>query len=271
MTDQAEGVPVVEASGRGRAATRDARRSLIAEQVIRRGTLTIDELVHAVGVSPMTIYRDVAALEDAGVLRRSRGNVSALATSLHEAGATMRLDQNPGLKTELAKAVASRITPGMSLMIDDSTSGVFVLRALEGVVPLTVVTNSMLVARELEHRPSVQLFVTGGLYQGWAEALLGRATVDMVRSMHVDVALLSASGVSEGRLYHPHEDAGDVKRAMMESARTKILLLDHTKFHRHALHEFAHVRDFDLVVVDDQLAPGIIASLRDSGVELLIV
>lgn len=241
------------------------RHVAIAEQVIRRGSVTIEELVEATGVSMMTIYRDISALEEAGLVQRHRGRVNAIASGLHEAGAGFRLEQQVSLKQDMAGHVAKLIKPGSSLMLDDSTSGVYVLRAIRGVLPLTVITNSLLVGREVETSPDVKLFISGGEYQPWAEALMGPSAVAMLSGMRSDICLLSASGIADGECYHPYQDVVEVKRAMIKSARMSILMLDHSKFSRRALHSFAKLTDFDLVVVDSATSEEDRQMLRDYG------
>lgn len=257
-------------TGRGSASDQQERRLMIAERVVARGTVTVDELASAAGVSAMTIYRDVAALEEAGIVQRGRGTVSAMATGLHEASASFRLDQNVALKQALGHAVAQRINPGMALMLDDSTSGVWALRALD-VTPLTVITNSLLVAREVGHSSGVRLIVAGGTYQPWAESLMGSATVAQLGELRADVAILSASGIADGRCFHPHEDASQIKRQMMASARRRFLILDHTKFARRALYSFAALTEFDTVFTDDGVDENMRRALTETGVPLEVV
>lgn len=257
-------------AGRGSSAGQRARQRQLGEYVIKRGTVSIDDLVAMMGVSTMTIYRDVAALEEAGLVQRQRGQVVASASSLQEASASFRLEQNAATKQAMARALAPRIVPGSSLMLDDSTSGVWVLRALEGVSPLTVVTNSLLVTQELERRDDVRLFVTGGEYQAWARSMMGAATVSVIESMHVDFCVVSASGIVDGQCQHPYEDVARVKRAMLQQARTKVLVADHTKFARRALHTFAKLEEFDLVVVDAAAGPELLDAARRAGVEVVV-
>ncbi|MGA4508178.1 DeoR/GlpR family DNA-binding transcription regulator [Propionibacteriaceae bacterium G1746] len=227
-----------------------ARRHAIAELVFRRGSASMDELVTAVGVSLMTLYRDIAALEEAGILTRHRGKVSALASGLHEAGAGFRLETNVEAKAEMAALVARMIAPGSSILLDDSTSGAWVLRALHDLTPLTVITNSLLVAREVSTRSDVKLLLTGGEYQAWADAMLGPTALAMLATVRADYCLLSASGLEDGVAYHPYQDVAEVKRAMLRAGRRKVLMLDHTKFARRALHAFADLGEFDTVLVD---------------------
>lgn len=257
----------VKGRGRGSAGALRERRMTIAERVVKNGSASVDELVELTGVSAMTVYRDIEALEEAGVLLRHRGQVTAVATGLNEIAASIRVNQNAELKQEVARVVAERIRPGSSIMVDDSTTALWVLRMLD-VVPITVVTNSMLVARELERRSGVRLFVTGGEYQVWAEAMLGQNTTDVIAGIRADYCLVSASGISDLQCFHPYEDCVQVKRAMMASSAESILLLDHTKLNRRALHTFASMTDFDLVIVDAETPAALIAELRDRGVRI---
>lgn len=252
-------------TGRGSAGEQRRRRVLIADLVVKAGTVALDDLVEATGVSPMTVYRDLAALEEAGVVLRQRGQVSAVATGLHEAGASFRLNQNVEPKQEMAATVARRIRPGSSVMLDDSTSGVWLVQALEDVVPITVITNSMLVARTVERRSGFRLLVTGGEFQSWAESLMGKWANESIGKIRADFCAISASGISDGQCFHPYEDVAEVKRAMMNASQTKILLLDHTKFSRRALHSFGRVTDFDLVIVDSATPAAEVAGLRRLG------
>ena len=244
-----------DAGGRTVHSSQTARRHAIAELVFRRGSVSMDELVSAIGVSLMTLYRDIAALEEAGILTRQRGRVSALASGLHEAGATFRLETNTEAKAEMAAHIARHITPGSSLLLDDSTSGAWVLRALHDVTPLTVITNSLLVAREASTRPDVKLLLTGGEFQPWAEAMLGPTALAMLATVRADYCILSASGLEDGVAYHPYQDVAEVKRAMLRAGRRKILMLDHSKFTRKALHAFAELGEFDTVLVDSRTSP----------------
>ncbi|MEL4504918.1 DeoR/GlpR family DNA-binding transcription regulator [Luteococcus sp. H138] len=256
--------------GRGSLSAQRARHQAIAEAVIKRGSIKVDALAAATGVSLMTIYRDVAALEEAGIVQRQRGQVLAVAGSLQEAAAGFRLEQNADVKGAMAAVLAPLVKPGSSLILDDSTSGVWLLRALDVVSPLTVVTNSLLVAQEVERRDDLRLIVAGGEYQPWAQALMGPTTVATLEAMHADLCVLSASGVVDDHCMHPYEDVVSVKKAMLAAASTKVLMLDHTKFKRQALHSFAHLRDFDIIVVDARTPLETRRRLEAMGVRVLV-
>lgn len=254
--------------GRGSVGALRERRMAIAERVVKNGSASVDELVDLTGVSAMTVYRDIESLEEAGVLIRHRGQVTAVATGLNEIGASIRVNQNADLKQEVARVVVEQIRPGSSILVDDSTTALWVLRMLE-LVPLTVVTNSMLVARELERRSGIRLFVTGGEYQAWSEAMVGQTTTHVIADIRADYCLVSASGISDLLCYHPYEDCAQVKRAMMASADKSILLLDHTKLDRRALHTFASMTDFDQVIMDSRTPDEAIEELRGKGVRVV--
>ncbi len=234
--------------------TQQARQLAVVELVLRRGSVSVESISTQMGVSVMTAYRDISTLEEAGLLQRDRGRVTAVASGLHEASAAFRLEQQPDTKAALAKVVAERIAPGSSLMLDDSTSGIFVLRALNPGTPLTVITNSLLVARETNSMPNVKLFMTGGEYHGWADALLGPTTLKNLAGLDADYCVMSASGIENGHCFHPYENVAAVKQAMLSSARFSVLLLESGKLRRHALHAFARLDDFNLVLVDNRIS-----------------
>lgn len=252
---------------KGRALTADGvqRRNRIVEIVAKAGAVSVDELSETFGVSPVTVYRDLAELVATGMIIRSRGIVTAAGSGLQEAPARFRLGQHTAEKSEIAAHAATLVPRGSAVLLDDSTTGVLAVRELREHTPLTVVTNSLLVAREVEQAVGVRLFVLGGEYHQWADALLGRSTTQAIGGIAADLCLISVSGVIDGVAYHPYEEVAEVKQAMMRSAARTIALVDHTKFDRRALHVVAPLQDFDVVVVDRGTSPALVARLRDDG------
>lgn len=246
------------------------RRRQLLELIGEQGNVAIEDLVASAGVSPMTVYRDLDALEEEGLINRpQRGVVAPVASRLNEVSAALRMEQHSAEKAAIARRASKLIPPGSSVLVDDSTSAIWVLRELAG-VPLTVITNSLLVARELERRSNARLFVTGGEYQPWAESLLGKPTLDMIANLRADYCLVSSSGMSDNQCFHPYEGVAQVKQAMIAAAEHPVLLVDHTKFARRALHRFADLADFQSVVVDDGTDPSIIQGMKDQGVDVLV-
>lgn len=246
------------------------RQLAILDALIRNGTLTVERLAELCAVSTMTVYRDLAVLEERGIVQRNRGHVVAVASGMHEADAGFRIEQSTREKRAVAAAASHLVPPGGSVMVDDSTSGVWLLRELPSETPLTVITNSLLVADEVAERAATKLIVAGGTYQGWARSLMGPSAVTFIRSMRADFCFLSASGVRGLSCFHPYQENVEVKRAMLESAEERVLLLDHTKLHRRALFEFARLDEFDRVFIDRGASPAEVENLRSAGVAVTV-
>lgn len=252
-------------SGRRPSGKQQDRRRKITELVMAEGNLRIDDLVETVGASAMTVYRDLADLESQGLVHRNRGYVSAASSLLYEAASEYRLQQNTAEKEEIARAAAELIEPGQALVLDDSTTGVYLARLLPERAPLTVVTNHRGVFGELAGVPGISLICVGGDYLPWADAFVGGMALDALRNLRVDLAIMSVSAVTDGICCYPQQEMVQIKKAMLASARRRVLYVDHTKFRRRALHAVAPVEDFDVVIVDSQTTSADIEVLRDRG------
>jgi DeoR/GlpR family transcriptional regulator of sugar metabolism len=252
-------------SSRRPSGKQQARRRKITELVMAEGTLRIDDLVSTVGASAMTVYRDLSDLESQGLVHRNRGYVSAASSLLYEAASEYRLQQNTAEKEEIARAAAELIEPGQALMLDDSTTGVYLARLLPDKAPLTVVTNHRGVFDELAGQQGIHLVGVGGDYLPWADAFVGGMALDALRAMRVDLVIMSVSAVTEGVCFYPQQEMVQLKKAMLASASRRVLYVDHTKFRRRALHAVAPTEDFDIVIVDSGTPQSEIEILRERG------
>ncbi|MDR1077796.1 MAG: DeoR/GlpR family DNA-binding transcription regulator [Propionibacteriaceae bacterium] len=248
--------------GRGSAAGQRARQEEVCRTVTEAGSRTVDEIAAAMGVSTMTIYRDVAELEKAGLLHLARGQVTAAGSNVHEASSRYRRTQAIAVKRKLAEAALELVEPGSAVFMDDSSTGLPLAQMLPGKAPLTVVTHYLPVFQELVGETQIRLLMTGGEYIVWADAFMGSTALKAIRSMRADAVFMSATAIINGRMFHPTENAADVKRAMIECAGFKVLYADSTKFTRTALHEIAPVSVFDVVIVDADLPEETLTGLR---------
>ena len=247
-----------------------ARRQLIAEAVMAEGSMRIEDLLERFGISLMTAHRDLDELVSRGLLRKTRGIVSAAPTSLVEASDVYRSAQHSDEKRALAAAVAAHVEPGQAVFLDDSTTVLQLVPHLAGRVPLTAITNSMALMTALRQMRDVTLLGLGGQYHSWCNAFLGPMTTSEIRRLRADLVVLSMPAITDGVVFHQSPEMVEVKRAMFDSARRRILLADHSKFDRRALHAMARLDEFDLLIVDDATPPQTVADLRARGVRVEI-
>jgi DeoR/GlpR family transcriptional regulator of sugar metabolism len=247
------------------------RRPRIVDLVTARGSVRIEDLARELGVSIMTIHRDLDELGEAQVLRKVRGAATVLPSALFESRAPIRLARQQREKEAIARAALEHVEPGQAIMLDDSTTGIYFARLLPSLAPVTVITNFLAVMRELGGKPEIRLIGLGGAYFEWADAFMGSMTIDAIKSLRADVVVMSTSAITEGVCYHQSQDTVMFKKAMLEAAASRILYVDHTKFIRRALHALAPLTSFDLVIVDDQTPHDTLEQLRSTGVPLEVV
>jgi DeoR/GlpR family transcriptional regulator of sugar metabolism len=242
------------------------RQLRIAQWVIDEGTVRIEDLAERSGVSLMTVHRDLDVLEAQGLLRKTRGRVTAIASSLFESDSTFRLGQNHAEKEAVARAALGHVEPGQALLLEDSTTGVYLARLLPARAPLTVITNFLALVDQLGRASGITLEVLGGSYAAWCDANMGAATVSTIRRLRADLVIMSTSAITDAVCYHQSQETVAIKEAMLEAAERRILYVDHTKFARRALHALAPLTAFDVVIVDWAVPEEQVDGLRAAGV-----
>lgn len=259
--------PVPEAAPRGGPAR---RRDELRRRVIESGFARIEDLARDLGVSVMTVHRDLDTLEHEGWLTKIRGGATANPSALVDAGVRERGSALAAEKSAMALVAAELLGPGQTVFVDDSTTALGIVPHLAAHAPMVVATNFLPVVAELADARGVEVALLGGRYHPRQEACFGLQTVTAIEQLHADVLFMSTTAVSGGACYHRSETTVMVKRAFMAHASRSVLMVDHAKFGRPAPHLLCRVDEFDLVVTDASIDPEDLEELRQHDVEVRV-
>jgi DeoR/GlpR family transcriptional regulator of sugar metabolism len=244
------------------------RRQRVFEIVLARHTVAVTELAVMFDVSPMTIRRDLQALEDEGLVEAVHGGARSSMLSPFELSFAQRELVNADAKRAIGQLAASLVADGEAVALDASTTTLQVARNLAGRRRVTVVTNGIQAAAELGHRPGIEVIVTGGQLHQTASLVgpFARATIEQLR---VDWLFFSVTGVTDDlTLTGPSEFDAETKAAMMAIARRVVLVADSGKFGRGSYVRVESLAAIDDVVTDGGLSREWATRIAESGATL---
>lgn len=244
------------------------RISQLVETLRRDGRVDIAVAAGEFGTAEMTIRRDLDQLVARGVARRVRGGAVNLLMRGEELPFTMREVEAVDCKRRIGAAVAELITDGEAVGLDSGTTVMATAQALSG-RRLTVMPMSLHAAMALAPSPSVRLIMPGGEARPGELAMVGPLALASIAALRFDTVVLGCCGVSsEGHLMAHDLGDAEVKRALLASARRRVLAVDGAKFGRAALAVVCEVADVDVVVTDTSAPEASIAALEAAGVEV---
>lgn len=233
----------------------EERRQAVADVVLRRGAVRLAELAADLGVSEMTVRRDVAELAGRGVLERVHGGAMAPRPgSTEEPGFAAKSGLRVAAKTAVAREAVRLVEPGTSVAVSAGTTTHLAAGLLRDVPGLTVVTNSLPVADLLSAAgDGAEVLLVGGRRTP-SRALVGPLAVRALEGLHVDLLLLGAHGVDPERgLTTPTLEEADTDRALARAARRVAVLADSSKWRVVGLATALPLGDVDVLVTDDEL------------------
>jgi DeoR/GlpR family transcriptional regulator of sugar metabolism len=226
------------------------RQQNVAEYLMRVGTASAQELAELFDVSLVTAHRDLDELARRGVVRKFHGGATALPSSVFESNVTYRRQLAVEQKQAIARAALPLIEPGMSVVFDDSTTTLALAELAVEIDPLTVITNFAPIILLLMGRKNIRLIALGGEYNELHDSFVGAPCTESARALHSDLGFYSFAGVSDGGVYHQEQAIVVTKRAMLDVTTRRVLLVDHTKLGRTALHRVAELAAFERIVTD---------------------
>lgn len=214
------------------------------------------DLARQLGVSEMTIRRDLDALHDAGLLVKVHGGATVLYEhSTDEPGFEVKLSRNIDEKRAIAASAALLVGPGAAIGITAGTTTAQLATELITVPNLTVVTNSIRVADvfHAQERPDRTVVLVGG-ERTPSDALVGPVAVAALAMFHLDLLFMGVHGMHEQAGFTtPNLREAETNRAFVAAADEVVVLADHTKWGVTGLTTMAGLDDADVVVTDELL------------------
>lgn len=237
----------------------EQRRALILDEVRRRGGVRVNELTRKLGVSDMTVRRDLDALARQGVLEKVHGGaVPVVEASTHEPGFEVKSGLELTAKEDIARTAAELVAPGTAIALSGGTTTYALAHHLLDVPELTVVTNSVRVADVFhsaqrtsgQRQGGATVVLTGGVRTP-SDSLVGPVADQAIASLHFDVLFLGVHGISvEAGLSTPNLAEAETNRRLVQSARRVVVVADHTKWGTVGLSSFAALEQVDTLVTD---------------------
>ena len=237
----------------------EERLSLIVNHLNQHHTVTVNELVALCNVSSETIRNDLKKLEKMNLLSRRHGG--AIKSALHDETPHLQREfTNTALKTAIAGTIIGEIGLYDQIILDSSSTSLYVAQALPN-MPLTIITNSLLIQNELARKDKIEVISIGGMLLRSSLCFVGHTCALMLGNYHVNKAFLSCRGIHPvSGASEPNELAVLVKRKMLEIADVTYLMMDSTKFGVQdfiqvaGLNAFSHIFT-DSRITEEQLAP----------------
>jgi DeoR/GlpR family transcriptional regulator of sugar metabolism len=250
------------------------RQTFILERVREQGGVRVADLVRALGVSDMTVRRDLELLHERGLLEKVHGGAASIeGSSKFEPGFTIKSGMMESEKNSIAEAAAELVEPGTAIAISAGTTTFALARLLVDIPGLTVVTNSVPVADALyrDRRTDQTVILSGGVRTP-SDALVGPFAVEVIRSLHVDTVFMGVHGMDpRSGFTTPNILEAETNRALIDAGRRLVLMADHTKWGIIGISSIGRLDEADILITDSGLDPADVAQLAGSVQRLILV
>ncbi|MGD8486784.1 MAG: DeoR/GlpR family DNA-binding transcription regulator [Chloroflexota bacterium] len=251
----------------------DERQLEIARYVEERGRARVTELAQRLGVSTVTVRKDLDVLADRGRVIRTHGGAIAPRVRRQDLTYEVRDQLQREEKSAIGAIAASQVGDGESIIIDASTTGLYLARELmhRGAgQSLTIVTNSIRIASELAIRPDISVLLMGGRVRGRSLSLVGQLGDAVLERVNVQKAFLGAGGLTiEEGLTETTEEEAQIKRAMVAAVREVYAIVDSSKWGRVASATFCRPEALTGVITDAGAPDEMVRELEGKGIRVM--
>lgn len=245
-----------------------ARHARIVAMARERGSVSVEELATALGVTPQTIRKDLTALERRALVARVHGAAVA-ASGTDNLPHAERRSVAAAAKSAIGAAAAALVPDGASLFINIGTTTEAIARHLVGRRKLMVVTNNLNVVDILADSPGIEVIAAGGRVRAGDRAVVGGLATDFIRGFKVDLALIGASAIEpDGDFLDFDVDEVRVAQTIIRNARQVVLAVDAGKLQRPAPVRIGTLGEIDWLVMD-RVPDALRAACEGAGVRVV--
>ncbi|MFV0353028.1 MAG: DeoR/GlpR family DNA-binding transcription regulator [Oscillospiraceae bacterium] len=245
------------------------RKTQITKMITGKKFVSVEELSQKFGVSGETIRRDLKALEVKGVLKRTYGGAFLEGSRENDVSIQVRKSTLVKGKEDIAKLCLQFIQPDDTIFLDSSTTSLEIAKIITN-LPVTIVTNSLLIVDYLSRHKDIRIILLGGVLDVVNMCFTGKTTLSELSNYFATKGFISCRSLSgKYGAMDSNEQIGLVRTEAMKNCYQSFLIADHTKFNQTALYQIGNIEEFDAVITDEKPGEHWIQDLAEKNIPLL--
>lgn len=250
----------------------ERRRDQILAHLGAHDRTSVSDLSQLLGVSEVTVRKDLDLLEAQGLLTRVHGGAVVSGRGRLELYFAAREQEHLDEKRRIGQAAAALIRSGQRIFLDASTTALQVARLIKDREDLVVVTNGLYTALELNFCAGITTIVVGGTMRRRSSSLVGSLNYNSLQRLRVDLGMFGARGVTaQDGLMESEMDEAQLKQQMVSASGVVVGIVDSSKFGVVSFSAFALPHEIDRIITDEGAPDAVVGALRARGVAVDLV
>lgn len=235
---------------------KEARHNLILKSLQENELVKVADLAIELGVTEMTVRRDLQELENDGLLIRTHGGARGLGnhtTSHLELSHSTKREINLEEKKYIARIIAANIYDNETVFLGSGSTIELVYNYLD-TNRVKIITNSIYVFDKFKYDERYELILTGGSYRSKTGSFTGTIANDFISTINVEKSFIGVNGIDGHGIFNANEDEGVIQQSILNNSRKKFIIADSEKFDKLDFYKFYDLRDVDYLITDDNLS-----------------
>jgi len=256
--------------------TLNGRCEHIIKFLLRVGTASIEEILSVAGSSAPSIRRDLARLENRGLIRRTHGGATLVEPLLYEpfrydSSFLAREQRNAVEKRRIGLAAAELVQPNETIGLTAGTTTTHIGRSLRHREKIQVITNAINIGMELCNQPGVRTYLTGGVIPwAWSFSLTGNAALEFLDDVYMDKVFLSVTGLDAERGATTLEtDEALIYRKMLKQSKQVIVVTDSSKFGNVSPAFICPLSEIHIIITNHGASAEMLAPFERQGIRVI--
>ena len=247
------------------------RRNYIMRVLRDQGHVSVAKLSDELGVSEVTIRKDLRFLEERRLLVRTHGGAALLDQYVSDLPFEEKTVRHSEEKQRIGQAAAAFVEDGDTIILDGGSTTLQVARNLRNKGDITVATASIHIALELLRNSGTEVLMLGGIVRPTSASVVGPYAERMLRDHTFRKLFLAGDGLEIGfGLTTTNTMEAHLNRIMIECTQQTIVVVDSSKIGRRGLSKICGVDEINTLVIDDQVPTETVRRLEDLGVRVEI-
>lgn len=234
--------------------------------------VVVTDLINYFHVTGATIRSDLTYLEKCGYLKRTRGGAVLIKDIYqHEDQVTERYSKNQDIKEQIANMALNYINEGDVIFLDSGTTILHLAKKVTHRKNITVVTNDLQVALELDKSKDIEIIILGGKIRNNFQCVIGNSGLESLNKININKLFISANALSiQGGATTPDILQAEMKSKLVEMAQIRYLLCDSSKFGQITACQFASLDIFDAIITDSKLNSNYLSDLKKNMCNVIV-